>query len=51
MLSLGGDLETGQYISLEEDALKTLKKQLKETFEKIGRDKEIFDQSRDGLEK
>ena len=35
MLSWGGDLE-GQYLSLEEEALKTLKKQLKEAFAKIG---------------
>ena len=51
MLSLGGDLESGQYMSLEENQLKTLKKQLKETFEKIARDKDVFDASRDSLEK
>ena len=35
---LGGD-----YASPEEESLKTIKKQLKETFERIGRDKEVFD--------
>ena len=38
MISLGGDC-----MSPEEEALKTIKKQLKETFERIGRDKEAFD--------
>ena len=51
MLSLGGDLESGQYMSPEEESLKSIKKQLKETFEKISKDKDVFDQSRDSLEK
>ena len=51
MLSLGGDLEQGQYLSLEETALKTLKKHLKEVFAKISEDKDTFDESRDSLQK
>ena len=54
MVSLqGDDLEGGQYeqLSVEESALKTLKKQLKETFAKIGQDKETFDASQENMVK
>ena len=38
-------------LSPGEESLKTIKKELKETFERIGRDKEVFDQTRDSLQK
>ena len=36
---------------MEETALKTLKKHLKEVFAKISEDKDTFDESRDSLQK
>ena len=48
---MSDDLEGGGYISLEEQSLKDLKKLCKETFKKIGQDKETFDTTKDNIQK
>ena len=51
MAMYGGDLDGGQYTSLEEIEIQNLKKQLKETFTKIALDKETFDTLKENMKK